>query len=340
LLVGILAFALPQLWLTLMVEARRAEWRDPEFFHRRKNLVALTKWSAESGRHRPLVVVLGTSRTAMGVSPKDLGLGDGPADPLACNCSQTGCMPVGQALNLGRLLDAGLKPEFVLIEVLPPVLADPRPVEDQLLPARLGTADLARLRPYAANPAALAARWTGSRLAAWYTYRFRLLEQAGFGDLVPPSVRDDFLWKDLPADGWGPFQPPVWSPADRARQVENARRQYAALLDNFRLNPGTARVHRDLLTDCRARGIRAALYLMPESPTFRGWYPESARAASRDYLAGLSAEFGVPVFDATVWIDDEAAFMDGHHLFRTGAVEFSRRFGRECVGPWVRAGRG
>jgi hypothetical protein len=78
---------------------------------------------------------------------------------------------------------------------------------------------------------------------------------------------------------------------------------------------------------------------MPEAPAFRGWYPPGSKELARQYLAGLSKEYGVPVFDASDWLPDETAFADAHHLLRHGAEAFSARFGRECVGPWLRGER-
>ena len=74
---------------------------------------------------------------------------------------------------------------------------------------------------------------------------------------------------------------------------------------------------------------------MPESPTFRSWYPPGVRLRVADYLQELSRNFGVPVFDASAWIDNELSFMDGHHLLGEAAAAFSERFGKECVAPWL-----
>jgi hypothetical protein len=339
-LLGCVVVLIAQFGLTVAVETRREHWRDPEFFHRRKNLSAMVRWAAQDGQQRPLVIILGSSRCAMGVSPAHLRYGAGTDELLIGNCSQTGCMPIHQRLNLGRLLDARLVPDAVLVEVLPPVLADPRPVDEQTLLRRLGAVDLARLRPYLRTPGRTLARWTGSRAAAWYTFRFDLLTHTGLADLTPSHVRQDFLWKTLPPDGWGPFDPPEWPPEARAGHLAIARERHAELLENFQVNTESARAHRELLAECRSRGIRVALLRMPESPTFRGWYPLAAREQIQDYLTDLSREFGVPVFDASAWIDDEAAFMDGHHLLRSAAERFSDRLGRECVGPWLRGERG
>src|SRR5207249_10481228 len=109
---------------------------------------------------------------------------------------------------------------------------------------------------------------------------------------------------------------------------------YAETLAAFRIAPPPDRALRDLIRLCRADGIRVALYLLPEGPTFRGWYPPAARRAAGEYLGGLSREYGVPVFDASDWLPEDA-FADGHHLLRHGAKAFSGRFGKECLGPWL-----
>ena len=82
----------------------------------------------EQGHARPLVVVvLGGSRPQMGLQPGPPRPRHRPDRPLVFNCAQSGCLPVGVRLNLARLLATGVTPECVLIEVLPPVLADPGP---------------------------------------------------------------------------------------------------------------------------------------------------------------------------------------------------------------------
>jgi hypothetical protein len=139
----------------------------------------------------------------------------------------------------------------------------------------------------------------------------------------------------MTAFGWKPFTR-GWTAAQRAVQLDIARRTYSWLLDEFRIQSINDCLYRDMLRECRERGIRAALFVMPESPRFRSWYPPGVRDQINDYLGKLSREFAVPIFDASAWIDDEEAFMDGHHLLGVAAEPFSARFGRECVAPWVR----
>lgn len=339
-LAGIAAVVLAHVWLIVQVETSKAEWRDPEFFRRQVRLRKVVAWEREQGHARPVVAVLGGSRPQMGLSPEHLGLGTGPADPLAFNLSQSGCQPAGLRLNLARLFDAGPVPDFVLIEVLPPLLADPGPPEARIPAARLGHADLRRLGPYLGDPAAARRGWAAARLGSWYSLRLPLLANWGLADHLPPGPhRPDLLWAGMRFHGWGPHYPAAWTDAQRAAGLATARGQYGFLLDGFRVEPVNDRLYRDMLAGCRARGVRAALFTMPESPTFRGWYPPGVRAAVSAWLAGLSAEFGVPVWDAAGWVDDEAAFTDGHHLLGPAAEAFSRRLGREYVGPWVRSNR-
>jgi hypothetical protein len=141
-------------------------------------------------------------------------------------------------------------------------------------------------------------------------------------------------------DGWMPYFFREVPAEKRAEGTAQVYAQFAGYFPNFHIAPIPDRAYRDLIALCREKGIRMAFYLMPESPTYRSWYPPGARELVRSYLGGLSREYGVPVFDASAWLDDELAFADSHHLLRHGAEAFSARFGRECVGPWLRRERG
>ena len=103
------------------------------------------------------------------------------------NLSQAGCGPVQQVVNLHRLLDAGVKPDFVLVEVLPPLLGLRCPAEKKVVLAKLSAADLARAAPYFDDPAAAWAEWERLRATPWSTYRLGLLSHWGAGRALPPS---------------------------------------------------------------------------------------------------------------------------------------------------------
>jgi hypothetical protein len=117
-------------------------------------------------------------------------------------------------------------------------------------------------------------------------------------------------------------------PAEKPRALQRTFEQYAPVLAGYHVGgPGCAAV-RDVLARCSERGIRAAVVLMPESSEFRGWYGPAGYAAAAAFARELSAEFGVPVFDAREWVADDG-FADGHHLVPAGAEAFTDRLAAE-----------
>jgi hypothetical protein len=332
---GFVVAAVAQLSLTLAVETRKPHWRDPEFGHRQKQFVPLAKWAATV--HRPVVVVLGSSRVELGLSPDHLGF-TGPTDPVVYNFSQSGCGPAGQLLNLTRLLDAGVKVDAVVVELLRPLLGEAGTVEMQFkgFPERYTVADHRRLADHWANPWPARGQWVTSRAAAWYTYRLSLLQHAGRADWLPASVRTDYVWTQLRPTGWMPYYPGDMPAAERAARVTAAWVWYSKLLNELELSPAVDRLYRDLVRRCRDRGIRVAFLVMPESAEFRSWYPPDVLAATTGYTRELSRTCGAPLFDCSEWVSDELAFYDAHHLAGPAAEAFSQRFGRECLEPWLK----
>lgn len=323
-LAGVAFVVLGTLGLNAALDTVKPEWRDPEYGHRVKELRTL------SGQ--PVVVALGSSRSQMGFSPTHLDLSDGV---LVYNLSQAGCGPIQELMNLKRLLADGVTPDFVLVEILPPVMAGDAPPERLIPPAKLSLADLDRLEPFADDPLALRGHWLRERLAPWHTYRLNLLSHWGLGSWLPWQARQDFLWKQMKPRGWMPYFFAEVPPEKRADGQAKARAQYVPYFADYRIAPRPERAYRDLVELCRERGIRVAFYVMPESPWFRGLYPPHVRQEFAEY----SATLGAPVFDASAWLDDEQMFADGHHLMRHGAEAFSRRFGAECLAPWLRGER-
>ena len=319
-----------QVGMNIVLETIRPEWRDPEYGHRLKQLRRIH--AAEPSR--PLVVVLGSSRVQLGFKPSQLGLGDGPTEPLVYNLSQAGCGPLHEYLNLRRLLADGVKPDYLLVEVLSPVLAGDGPAEKLVIPQRLSYADVRTIEPYCVNPEELRTAWAKGRILPWYTLRQYLMSHWQ-GGWMPWQHRHDFMWKQMEPDGWMPYLDRTLTDEERAEKTAEAKVQYAGYFSPFRIAPLPDRAYRDLIAVCREAHIPLAFFIMPEGPDFRAAYPPGARDTIHAYLAGLSKEFGVPLFDACEWLPTDA-FADGHHLMRQGAITFSARFGRECLAPWLR----
>src|SRR5262249_34719864 len=264
------------------------------------------------------------------------GLPDEPGSPLVYNFGQAGAGPLQALLTVLRLLDAGVKPDSLLVELFPAALAADGPAEQafaRILP-RLSLADVRRLEPYCADPVALRRGWAGHRVNSWYAHRLSLMShwQPGW---LPWQHRLTFQWDQMDRFGFTPYPHEVMPLGEREKGIESVHRQYAATLANCRIGAMSDRAIRDLVARCCAEGIPVAFYLMPESPAFRSWSTAEVRATVAAYRDTLTRELGVSVFDAADGFAEEE-FADGHHLLRHGAARFSARLAAEHVLPWVR----
>jgi hypothetical protein len=322
-----LSFVLLQLLLGWRLERGPADRRDPDYALKEQRLRALLPCPAG----RPLVVALGSSRTL-------LGLAAGRIRPaLVFNFGLTGAGPLLERLVLTRLLAAGIRPDFLLVEVLPALLhqADAAPVEEDWLDgSRLRLEELTALWPDHSHPARLLGAWSRSRFLPCYHDRAGL--GVGFGLKAPAT---ETLARDLDSHGWYEYPASRAQATDRQRRLEMARAQYVS--DNpqgnggLRLAAGPARSLRALLARCRAEGIPAALLLMPEGSAFQGFLAAPVRAGLDAFLTELARTEQVPLIDARAWVED-AGFWDGHHLLPEGAGTFTRRLEREVL-PLLRA---
>jgi hypothetical protein len=321
---GLAGFAALQFALVVLAERWCPEIRDPEYGHKLARLKAV----AAAAPGRPLVVVLGSSRAALGFRPDAL-----PADtanPVVFNLALAGAGPLTELLCLYRLLDAGIHPAAVIVEVMPPLLHQEKPwAETTRLPVeRLSRHDVRHLRRHVPHAGCLRRQWLAARLTPWFSHRFGLLSTWAPRWLTW-DVRQD-RWRHLDHTGWMPYPRATLTAAEVRRATRFARREYAPCFERFHITANADRALRELLGVCRREGIATRLLTMPESTAFRGWYPPGARPSLAAYLGGLSREYGVPWIDARAWVADES-FVDGHHLLAGGAAAFTARFGREVL---------
>jgi hypothetical protein len=316
---AVLFFAVLQAGLGVSLDRWLPGVRDPEYARKERQL----RHRRDEAPGRPLVVMLGSSRTLLGLQAGRLGEG-----AVVYNFGVVGCGPVLEGVYLRRLLAAGVRPDLLLVEVLPAAFnrSAGHPLEEGWLNGRrLGPDEVAGLWPYHSHPGRLLGQWCQARGLPCVGY------QAGLRGLLGLD-RPALAWD---AHGWLAYPLTGPKPAARRRLTDAARRQYEDSLGEFRLAEGPARALDDLLDRCRREGIPAALVLMPESAEFRGFYAPGLHAGLTDYLAGVSREKGVPLIDAGSWVGD-AGFWDGHHLLPEGAAEFTDRFGREALPPLLR----
>ncbi|MGH7169342.1 MAG: hypothetical protein ACRELF_03475 [Gemmataceae bacterium] len=332
LLWGLAFFAAAQ---TAMLIATQSYWphlRDPEFGYK----LSLLRTRRAEEPDRPLLVLLGSSRTGQGIRPgvlKDMRTADGRS-PLVFNFSQVGSGALAELVTLRRLLDAGIRPDWLAIEILPALLGRTIDACGDVGGgvSRVSWNDLQLLCRYVPDPDRLRHRWIKVQLWPWHAHRFSFMNHY-LSNCVPWRLRMDH-WKSLDRWGWSDIgldtQPLVLVPD----ALELARMTYQWELRNLHIAPMQDRALRDLLALCRQEGIPTVLYLMPEGSIYRGWYAEPTRVCLDDYLTRLSREYGMPIVNARTWMPDKY-FGDSHHLYRRGAILFSRRFGSRVLSRLV-----
>jgi hypothetical protein len=307
-----------------------SELYDPEFTVRHATLLARIAEHPE----RPLLLLLGSSRTEMGFLPERLPrleTSDGRT-VLPFNFSHLAGGPAMNLMELRRLLKKGIHPEWLVIEIAPPLLADEK---QQVIIDVAGPGELGLAKEYRGAWATYY-RFGHNRLVPWYKHRMFVLKHTA-PCLLPPEARleiESVALGPLGGDyGWqakSNLQPEVIE----FRQAVT-RAGYVPVLENFEICPIVDRAMNDLLGLCRQVGIRAALLLTPEATEFRNWYsPESLRDI-QDFCSCLSKRYQVPVVDARQWLGDQD-FADYHHPLIRGAEAFTRRLGCEMLEPWVR----
>jgi lysophospholipase L1-like esterase len=116
------------------------------------------------------------------------------------------------------------------------------------------------------------------------------------------------------------------SKQDYDTQLGSNKRRYEGDYAHFNIAPNSRLVLAKFLDTCRDRGIPAFLIEMPEADDFREMHTAAGDAELASWLAQIQGEYGVPLIDASTWIE-RRRFSDGHHLNAAGAAEFSRRFG-------------
>lgn len=333
--VGVFAFLLATVALAWLAESRKPEWRDPEYGHRLRQLRAWQK----SQPTRPLVLVVGSSRVQMGVSPADMGFADTPGSPLVYNCGYRFAPPVVAWLQIQRLLDDGVRPSAVVLMVAAVELNLDGPAERQFenRGARLSPSDLRRLSPYTNDPNKFRRGQWAARLDAWDARREALVSDV-FPDWQESAVR-------LTHDGWEQMDAYGFTRAAVERVTDDARQKgwhevqtaFAPTMNAPLPKPFADRVIRDLVARCRAEGIAVAVAWAPESPRYRALYTPAALAGIAEYSQRLAGELGVPVFAAPVHLDEDD-FADGFHLARGGPARYSRWLADTHLRPWL-AGR-
>ena len=327
---GIGAFAILQVGLFVAMSTTRWQiLRDPDWGARLARLEARLSERPAS----PLLLILGSSRAGLGLRPEQMMSAWQPEPPVVFNFYRRGFGPMVSLLYLRRLLEEGIRPDWIIFEVWPPFLND-----NNVFGRDDGTLDARRLqwrdRPVverdAKDGAELMRLWLQLQLVPWYWHRSILLSYFAPKWGPPIPFGDDF-WTET--DDWGWRELPLFGHRRFERFVEKGE-EFRHVLEVLHPTPIAERRVTDVLSICRDNKIPVSILYMPESSPLRSWYPEEIRQAIDEYLRGLQPRFGAPLIDARDWMPDEY-FGDTHHLTADGAALFSRHLA-EALGVPVK----
>jgi hypothetical protein len=322
---AVIGFAVLQAALALGLEHFWPQVRDPEY----RLLAERLDERRTEAPQRPLVVILGSSRTALGLRAEVLS--ETTSAPLVFNFGVPAAGPMTQQVCLRRLLASGLRPDAVVIEVMPALLSQRGryPHEEMMLDAaRLTLDEIALVAGYYQRLDRLLLPWCAARLLPVRRHQAEMRDSLHL-DAALETRPDPESLRNVTSHGWR--EPPTHlGPEHQAAAARQAKAQYQRALADARLAPGPLRALTDLLSLCRCEGIPATLLLMPEDSAFRALHAPAAKVACDHALAELSREYDVPLVDARTWIDD-AGFWDGHHLTPDGADRFTRRFRKDVL---------
>lgn len=307
--------------------------RDPLYGDK---FAKLERRRATVGSDATTVVMLGSSRTGLafhGQRAEAILKADLDRPVVAFNYGVPASGPVTHLIYLKRLLESGVKPDFLLLEILPSMIADGHggPVERHWFYAdRVRFSEVDTLIDHGFDASTVRDRHLRSVLIPGYTLRFQLLTRV-IPSWLPWQVRFDWS-RGADACGWGTTQTQVISPEAREDGIWRARAEYAPILATYRPGGPAVGALRELLTLCREREIPVRLVLMPEGPEFRSWFPPERVERLKSFLAEVAAEYDAPVIDGRDWLPEEA-FYDSHHMLAAGAEAFTDRVIRETVTP-------
>lgn len=312
------------------VEVVHPELRDQEYG---KRLIALRNRIAENPG-RPLVLVIGSSRAAMDVCPQvweEMRPGT-PSDPLFFNMSRVGAGPLLNLMTLHRLYANGIRPVAVLLEYWPAFLReDGQFCEVERMTAEsLYACDHEYVRNYLPDADHIEHRMLEVRLNPLFGYRSLWIHQMVPGWL-PREQRIDGAVYPLDSWGWLPgMDRPALTWESRSSRLARCEKIYRPHLANLRVDPNADRAIHEAVTLAREHGSAVGFIYLPESSEFRTWYSTDSEKLGQTYAAKIESELTTPFLNARTWLPDES-LADGFHATRSGAQEFTQRFGPAVV---------
>lgn len=331
--------AVSQLALSIYLEKRRLELRDPLYGQR---LNHLRKRLAESP-NSPLFLIMGSSRVKYSLWPSAMKVpsAGNAAQPIIYNFGLNGMGTIRELMHFRRLLADGIQPKWLLAEIWPPLWAEAGFFrESRMVQGEddIHWCDLPLVCRY--FPRDRDVLWPALQkcfvpIRAYREPLLALSVQALFSRAKLSELKRR-IEETLPADDGGWFLlPREWTTPEASRKAWlSGEDELKPLLQPVCIDRRSDAALRELLAECRQRDIKVALILLPEPSRTRSWYTTPANTVVRDYLIRLRNDYPVPVIDARAWVSDNE-FNDSCHMVPKGVPAFSERLGREVVQPLI-----
>lgn len=328
----LMALAILNVGFVLLLDFGPRRLRDPEYG---KRIAQLQDRIAENPG-RPLVVVIGSSRTAMGVRP---GVLNDPTQPLIFNMSLVGSGPIMELLTVRRMLADGVKPDAVLLEYWPAFLREDGPYseEGRFQTTRLYPVDRPTIREFWHDPLRTEQSMLRQRMSPWYSHRMPMMNQL-MASWLPSRQRTDSSFEKIDSWGWLPGHKYSTLALIEAGHAASAG-FYVPLFRDYRIGTDADRAIRAAVSDLRTAGVRVALLYMPESARFRSFMPTTAVTLAESHFDRTRSELALPVIDCRGWVGDEQ-LPDGFHLTQPGAAEFTQKLAPAITATFPELSRG
>jgi len=299
-------------------ETQHPEWYDRWYPTRRDCL----KQSLADHPQSALCLLLGSSRPALAYLPETLPpLYDRQGrSVLPFNFGQYGAGPLMNLMLLDRLLSEGIRPDYLLVELLPSYL---HINGERFLMERAGLRDAP----------VLTEQMNLLQFGYLYTKQRAKSLPSWLAKLGSP-LRDPAFDRPVIAELMGGYGGPLLlmdevTPLERQLRTAAAHRAVGQVLQRYQITPLAEGCTQALIARCREANIPLAFLLMPEAPLFQSWYNVDAQAKLSRFLDQLG-DAGLTVYDARNWLDESDTY-DSHHTLRRGAEKFTARLGAEVL---------
>jgi hypothetical protein len=320
-------FVIWQLGLSGGIELARPELRDPTFEIKYRQLAQLI---ARAPLPTRTVVFLGSSMTGHGAKADivDKIASDAVGKPVVgYNFGISAAGPFAHLVYIRRLLNRGVRPDVVVLEISPMLFEAPR-LETRRFPAYvLEHGDLETVARYAAAPD-LCLEWWESHLLPAHGYRRMILSQSA-RILVPFDDRAE-LWEDADEHGYRARQP--LPPPELQQVLTRVEEGFKRNWTKFKIDPDSLKALKEITELLDRERIACVMVLPPAGPLLRSLYPPEPVAQLLNDFKSLSEQHGFPLVDAAEWCDEDE-FTDSHHMNDRGAVKFTNRLISEAIVP-------